>query len=132
LYPNKTGTVHDLIEEAKKQIEVNDDWSGKLRLLEVTSYKINQILPDDVLLECLNPSGSKTYRIEETPKDELRLEAGEFLVPVAHFHKEAYQTFGVPFLLKIKHVCVTSLTLLHVFPSNHFVVCVSILYFSIN
>ncbi|CAG2177677.1 unnamed protein product, partial [Oppiella nova] len=35
--------------------------------------------------------------------DELRLEAGEFLVPVAHFHKEAYQTFGVPFLLKLKH-----------------------------
>ena len=104
MYPNKSGTVHDLIEEAKKQIEVNDDWSGKLRLLEVTSYKIHQILPEDILLECLNPSGSKTYRIEETPKDELRLEAGEFLVPVAHFHKEAYQTFGVPFLLKLKHV----------------------------
>lgn len=106
MYPNKNGTVLDLIEEAKKQIEMNDDWSGKLRLLEVTSYKIHQILPEDVLLECLNPSGSKTYRIEETPKDELRLENGEFLVPVAHFHKEAYQTFGVPFLLKIKHVSI--------------------------
>ena len=104
MYPNKSGTVHDLIEEAKKHVETSEDFSGKLRLLEITSYKINQILPDDVLLECLNPSGSKTYRIEEVPKDELKLESGEFVVPVAHFHKEAYQTFGIPFLLKLKHV----------------------------
>ncbi|XP_054155064.1 ubiquitin carboxyl-terminal hydrolase 7-like [Oppia nitens] len=103
LYPNKNGTVHDLLDEAKKQIESVDDWSGKLRLLEVTSYKIQQILAEDILLECLNPTGSKSYRIEETPKDEIRMETGEFLVPVAHFHKEAYQTFGVPFLLKLKH-----------------------------
>ncbi|CAG2121900.1 unnamed protein product, partial [Medioppia subpectinata] len=82
LYPNKNGTVHDLIEEARKQIEMNEDWSQKLRLLEVTSYKIHQILAEDILLECLNSTGNKTYRIEETPKDELRMESGEFLVPV--------------------------------------------------
>ncbi len=105
MYPNKNGTVHDLLEEAKKQVEMNEEWgTGKLRLLEVTSYKINNTLPEDVLLECLNPTGSKSYRIEEIGKDELRLEPGEFLIPVAHFHKEAYQTFGVPFLLKLKNV----------------------------
>lgn len=104
LYPNKSGTVHDLIDESKKHIELNEESTGKFRLLEVTSYKINQILPDDVLLECLNPGGNKIYRIEDTPKEELRLDSNEFLVPVAHFHKEAYQTFGVPFLLKIRHV----------------------------
>ncbi|RWS24472.1 ubiquitin carboxyl-terminal hydrolase 7-like protein, partial [Leptotrombidium deliense] len=103
LYPNKSGTVSDLFEEAKKQIDMSVDGSGKLRLLEVASYKITQILPEDVLLECLNPSGSKVYRIEEIPKDELKLEAGEFLIPVAHFHKEIYQTFGIPFLLKLRH-----------------------------
>lgn len=59
---------------------------------------------DDALLECLNTNGNKVYRIEEIPKDEAKLEPGEFLVPVAHFSKEIYQTFGTPFLLKLKNV----------------------------
>jgi ubiquitin carboxyl-terminal hydrolase 7 len=40
-----------------------------------------------VLLECLNSAGTKTYRIEEIPKDELDLGEEEILVPVAHFQK---------------------------------------------
>lgn len=98
--------MNNLLEEAKKQLEITEDGTEKLRLLEVSSYKIIQVLPEDVLLECLNPSGSKTYRIEEIPKEELKTEPGEFLVPVAHFHKEIYQTFGTPFLLKLKHVSI--------------------------
>lgn len=31
LYPNKRGLVSDLLEEAKKQIELSPDGSGKLR-----------------------------------------------------------------------------------------------------
>lgn len=104
LYPNKNGTVHDLLEEAKKQVDLNEDSSGKLRLLELTSYKIMSVLHEDVLLECLNPSGSKIYRIEQIPKDELKLDQTEFVVPVAHFQKEIYQTFGTPFLLKMRSV----------------------------
>ena len=51
-------------------------------------------------------SGStKSYRIEEIPKEEVTLRDNETLIPVAHFHKEVYSTFGVPFLLKIKQVC---------------------------
>src|SRR5690625_3010372 len=102
LYPNKNGTVNDLLEEAKKQIELNDDSSAQLQLLELISFKINHIIPNDIILECLNPTGTKSYRIEEIPKDQLKLEPNEFLLPVAHFQKETYQTFGVPFLLKIK------------------------------
>lgn len=104
LYPNKSGIVHDLLEEAKKQVDLNEESSGKLRLLELTSYKIASVLTDEVLLECLNPSGSKIYRIEEIPKDELKLDATEFVIPVAHFQKEIYQTFGTPFLLKLRSV----------------------------
>ena len=92
----------DLLEEAKKLITESPESSGRLRLLEISTSKITNILQDDVLLECLNTAASKTYRIEEVPKDEEKLEPGEFMVPVAHFHKEVYQTFGTPFLLKLK------------------------------
>src|SRR5699024_10854564 len=77
-------------------------------LLELISFKINHIIPNDIILECLNPTGTKSYRIEEIPKDQLKLEPNEFLLPVAHFQKETYQTFGVPFLLKIKNVSCSS------------------------
>ena len=112
LYPNKNGTVSDLLEEARKQMTESPDSSGKLRLMEIASSKITQVLSEDVLLECLNASGTKTYRVEEIPKDEVRLEPGEFLVPVAHFHKEIYSAFGTPFLLKLKSVMIRFIFLL--------------------
>lgn len=62
-----------------------------------------------MLLECLNPSGTKIYRVEEIPKEEIKLELGEFVVPVAHFQKEIYQTFGTPFLLKLRNVSIAML-----------------------
>ena len=43
-------------------------------------------------------------RIEEIPKDELNLAEDELLVPVAHFYKDIFSTFGIPFLIKIKNV----------------------------
>lgn len=101
LYPNKNGTVQDLLDEARKLVELSEDGSGKLRCLEITSFKITSILPEDVLLECLNPSANKSYRIEETPLDEVKIEGDEFLVPVAHFFKDPWQTFGVPFFIKL-------------------------------
>uniref|UniRef100_T1J1R9 Ubiquitin carboxyl-terminal hydrolase 7 n=1 Tax=Strigamia maritima TaxID=126957 RepID=T1J1R9_STRMM len=103
LYPNKNGCVADLLEEGKKQVELAENGSGKLRLLEVISYKIFCVQREDVQLECLNSAGTKSYRIEEIPKDELHTNEDELLVPVAHFHKEVFTTFGVPFLFKIKN-----------------------------
>lgn len=43
-------------------------------------------------------------RVEEIPKDELELNENEILVPVNHFSKEVYTTYGTPFLIKIIHV----------------------------
>ena len=40
--------------------------------------------------------------MEEIPTEDLHLSEEEMLVPVAHFHKEIFSTFGIPFLLKIK------------------------------
>lgn len=102
LYPNKGGTVADLLEEAKKQIEMSDDGTGKLRLTEVNCHKVSLGPKEDVPLESLMQCGTKIYRIEEIPKDELNLAEDEMLIPCAHFHKEVFSTFGSPFLIKIK------------------------------
>ncbi|KAK0051801.1 ubiquitin carboxyl-terminal hydrolase 7 [Biomphalaria pfeifferi] len=102
LYPNKNGKVQDLLEEAKKQVELSESGSGKLRLLEIISYKILAVQKEDLALDHLVIGGTKTYRIEEIPADEVTMAADELLIPVAHFQKEMYQTFGIPFLLKIK------------------------------
>ncbi|CAL1543671.1 unnamed protein product [Lymnaea stagnalis] len=102
LYPNKNGKVQDLLEEAKKQVELSENGSGKLRLLEIISYKILAVQKEDLALDHLVIGGTKTYRIEEIPAEEVNMGAEELLIPVAHFQKEMYQTFGIPFLLKIK------------------------------
>jgi len=49
------------------------------------------------------------YRVEEVPTDELELGENELLVPVNHFSKEVYSTFGTPFLIKIIHVSESSI-----------------------
>ncbi|KAK2160538.1 hypothetical protein LSH36_131g04007 [Paralvinella palmiformis] len=103
LYPDKSGVVQDLLNEAKKQVELcPETGSGQLRLLEVISCKIFAIQREVALLDCLSSAGTKMFRIEEIPKDEVNLAADELLIPVAHFHKEIFSTFGVPFLLKVK------------------------------
>ncbi|XP_030755284.1 ubiquitin carboxyl-terminal hydrolase 7 isoform X3 [Sitophilus oryzae] len=102
LYPNKNGTVADLLDEAKKQIEFSEGSTGKLRLTEVNCNKISMGPKEDTLLESLGIVNTKVYRIEEVPRDELILADDEMLISCAHFHKEAFSTFGVPFLIKIK------------------------------
>jgi len=110
LYPNKNGTVKNLLEEAAKQIEFCEDSTRKLRLLEVASHKIIPPLREDTPLEHLqcvsdsltNQSSQKLYRIEEIPRDEIVINENEVLVPVSHFSKEIYNSFGVPFYIKVK------------------------------
>uniref|UniRef100_UPI00358F4AED ubiquitin carboxyl-terminal hydrolase 7 isoform X3 n=1 Tax=Myxine glutinosa TaxID=7769 RepID=UPI00358F4AED len=102
LYPDKHGCVHDLLEECKKTVTLSENGSGKLRLLEIVSYKIIGIRQEDELLECLNSATSRTYRIEEVPLEQVEMDKDqEMLVPVAHFHKEVFGTFGIPFLLRM-------------------------------
>ncbi|XP_065225865.1 ubiquitin carboxyl-terminal hydrolase 7 [Planococcus citri] len=100
LYPNKNGTVADLLEEAKNVVDLAADGSGKLRILELSSSRLTQGPDEHTPLEALPVQ--KSYRIEEIPKDEVNLANDEMLIPVAHFQKDVYTTFGTPFLLKIK------------------------------
>merc|ERR1712037_707306 len=53
-------------------------------------------------IDHLTNTTQKSYRIEEIPPDQRDLTEDEMLVPVAHYQKEAYSTFGHPFLLKVK------------------------------
>uniref|UniRef100_A0A4W3HZV3 ubiquitinyl hydrolase 1 n=1 Tax=Callorhinchus milii TaxID=7868 RepID=A0A4W3HZV3_CALMI len=102
LYPDKHGCVRDLLEECKKAVELSEKGSSKLRLLEIVSYKIIGVHQEDELLECLSPATSRTFRIEEVPSDQIDFDKeNELLIPVAHFHKEVFGTFGIPFLLRI-------------------------------
>lgn len=106
LYPNKSGTVADLFEEMRKQVELSPEiGSGKLRLSEVSCNKITPGPKEDTLIETLSTGSNthKAYRIEEIPKDELVLAEDEILVSVAHFHKVIFTTFGVPFFVKVKN-----------------------------
>lgn len=76
------------------------------RIFEVQSCKIVQMIKEEAGLDSLSQPGAqgKIYRIEEIPKDEIELQEDEMLLPVAHFHKDAYAAFGIPFFLKIKNV----------------------------
>lgn len=103
LFPNKNGSVEDLLNEARKQITLEDGGTGKLRLVELMSHKIFAVQPSDILLECLNSAPTKTYRIEEIPHDQLTVNDNQALIPVAHFHKDTFNTFGVPFFIKVTH-----------------------------
>lgn len=101
LFPNKDGSVSDLLNEAREQVDLQQNGTGKLRLLEIISSKVFNIVANDVPLEHLISQAQRTFRIEEIPEDELELGKDEILVPVAHFNKEIYQTFGTPFLIRI-------------------------------
>lgn len=57
---------------------------------------------EDTPLESLGGTSTKIYRIEEVPRDELHIADEEMLVSCAHFHKEVFSTFGIPFLIKIR------------------------------
>lgn len=112
LYPNKNDTVKGLLDEAAKTISFAENSRKKLRLMKVGNHKIVAICKDDIPLETLMKTNEsitttqgtqKVYRIEEVPADEAQLAENELLIPVAHFSKELYNSFGVPFLTKARH-----------------------------
>jgi len=103
LYPNRNATVNELFVEAKSsgQLDLAETGTGKLRLVEIISNKIFCISRPEQTLESLQVGGTKSYRLEEIPKDQEDLQEGDILVPVAHFSKEVFSTFGSPFLIAL-------------------------------
>jgi len=123
LMPHKKGSVKDLLNECRMELlreeiisqeQLNDEVNFRLRLLEVVGSKVYRILKEEMPIEQLDASGAnKYYRVEQILPEELSIVnssfssngciSDEYLLPVAHFSKEIYATFGSPFLLKIKH-----------------------------
>lgn len=67
------------------------------RLLEIISYKILTVQKEDLALENLVVGGTKTYRIEEIPADEVNMAIDEMLIPVAHFQKVIKDVLRISF-----------------------------------
>lgn len=57
------------------------------RLLEVSGYKITNVVANRTALDTIMLSGTKSLRIEEIPMDEMNLSESEMVIPVAHFHQ---------------------------------------------
>lgn len=108
LYPNRNATVSDLYDEARRctQIQLDPQGSGQLRLIEIVSYRVHNLIPPEMPVETLLQQAmnapNKSFRLEEMPAEETDIQEGEYLLPVAHFSKEVYTTFGAPFMIKIK------------------------------
>ena len=64
LFLNKDGTVSDLLNEAREQVDLQADGTGKLRLLEIISSKVFNVVNNEVTLEHLINQSQRTFRIE--------------------------------------------------------------------
>lgn len=116
LYPHKNGTIKTLLEEAAKVVKFSENSTKRLRICEQHNSKLVwPSQPDSTSLDKLqnyceaanqntmtSTGNTKFLRIEEIPMDELNIdEQLEALVPVIHFYKNLFTTFGVPLLIKI-------------------------------
>ena len=106
LLHNQTSTINSYTNNEQQQVEttiINIPKDAKLRLIEIVGSKINRILKEDLCIETLEGQlSTKSYRIEQILEDELKLNQNELLLPIAHFTKEIYATFGTPFLMKVR------------------------------
>lgn len=116
LYPHKNGTVKTLLEEAAKVVKFSENSTKRLRICEQNNSKLVWPSPSDSTsldklqnyCEAANQNtmtsttSQKFLRIEEIPIDEMNIDDQiEALVPVIHFYKNLFTTFGVPLLIKI-------------------------------
>lgn len=102
LYPDKHGSVRDVLEECKNTVPLSEKGSGKLRLVGIVNSKIIGVHQESELLENVLPAVSHTLRIEEIPGDQVDIGEDEMLITVTHFDKEVFVTFGNPFFLRIQ------------------------------
>eukprot|EP00794_Sanderia_malayensis_P008888 gene8888-9838_t len=99
LFVDKDGSVSHLFKEARRHIDsITDD----LRLLEIVSNKVYRVVPEDQPLDQLVPQSQRTYRLEPLSDEDLSPQKDSVMVHVAHYSKEVYNTFGVPFIFSLK------------------------------
>jgi ubiquitin carboxyl-terminal hydrolase 7 len=114
--------VKELLSEARTDLlkenlitreQCDDESNFRLRLVEIVGSRVHRIFREDIQIETLEnaeSSKNKSYRVERILAEEMALATGtalgnpgsDYLLPIAHFNKEVYATFGAPFLLKVK------------------------------
>ncbi|PAV73868.1 hypothetical protein WR25_16057 [Diploscapter pachys] len=109
MFPEKSGTVASLLQEAVKEFKFPPNGSGKLRLVYVgttlNQMRVFNVFPEnapilEISQKALSPS-IYAVRIEEIPVDQADLKSGEMLIPVSHFDKDPQRMFGTPFFVKV-------------------------------
>ncbi|CAJ0914081.1 unnamed protein product, partial [Mesorhabditis belari] len=109
LFPPKNGSVADLLDEARREFKCAENGTGILRLVYVglspNSTRVYSVFENHIKVQEVHQkivsSTMYTARVEEIPKDQLKIGSNEHLLPVAHFDKEPSRMFGVPFLFKV-------------------------------
>lgn len=66
LFLNKDGLVSDLLNEARQQVDLQPEGTGKLRLLEIISSKVFNVVSNEVALEHLINQSQRLFRLEVT------------------------------------------------------------------
>jgi len=97
-------TVKDVLAELSRVLAEEEKPLKNLRLLEIISHRISSIIEDDVSADVVqNTAVNRYYRAEEICAEDSATGQDEIVVQVAHFHKEARSTFGVPFFFKVRY-----------------------------
>jgi ubiquitin carboxyl-terminal hydrolase 7 len=107
--------VKELLSEARTNLlketlitreQFNDESNFRLRLVEIVGLRVHRIFREDIQIETFEKgqsSTNKSYRVEQILTEEMALDpVSDYLLPIAHFNREVYATFGSPFLLKVK------------------------------
>jgi len=104
----KAETADHEVEEKTKTEEKKDhagaegsgSGSGQYRLVEVFNNRISKVYFKEEPIKSLNDYAH--FYIEEIPLDHVKISEGDQLVNVFHFHKDSYNSFGLPFLFLVK------------------------------
>lgn len=72
LYPAKTGSVADLLSEAREALQLGA--SVRLRLLEIVLHKIVQVVRDNERVDNISTTQNKSYRVEVVPQSQQRVQ----------------------------------------------------------
>ena len=76
--------------------------SREIRLLEVTSFRINHSFDVDESLVILKDA-SIVYG-SEIPKEQLEKTENDILVNAFHYFRDVYRPFGIPFKFLLRQV----------------------------
>ncbi|KAL3982395.1 Ubiquitin-specific protease C-terminal family protein [Acanthocheilonema viteae] len=108
VFPEKTGTVQSILDEAQREFRFSANGTKLLRLVYVGQashcLRAYHVFTNDTLAsEIYTKIGNTSYaiRVEEIPEDEVTIKSGEHLLPVGHFDKDPTRMFGIPFFIKV-------------------------------